>query len=177
MVRMVLIAGWLGIAGGIQSMALNIGDVAPPFTATIADGTTLSLKDYEGQWVVLYFYPKADTPGCTKQSCSLRDGYGDIRAEGAVLLGASLDSVSKQLAFREKYDLPFPLIADENKVIAKAYNVLAPLGIFAHRKTFLIDPEGHIAHIFSSVNVADHDAEVLAVLRSLKAPETSISED
>jgi peroxiredoxin Q/BCP len=149
-------------------MALSVGDPAPTFEAPATGGETISLESMRGKWVVLYFYPKADTPGCTRQSCSLRDGYQDIMAAGAIVLGVSRDTVDAQEAFKKKYNLPFPLIADADGTVAPAYGVLPKLVPLAKRKTFIIDPDGKIAHVFSKVDVARHNDEVLAVLDRLR---------
>lgn len=149
--------------------ALHVGDPAPDFSAPATGAETVSLSDYKGQWVILYFYPKADTPGCTKQGCSLRDGYPAIQEANAVVLGVSVDSVESQEAFKKKYQLPFPLISDKEKTISKAYKVLGFGGLFARRHTFFIDPEGTIAAIMEKVDVANHEDEVLNKLQELQA--------
>jgi peroxiredoxin Q/BCP len=100
---------------------LNVGDKAPEFTLTADDGSQVSLSDYRGQKVVIYFYPKADTPGCTKQACALRDVYGNVEAEGAVVIGISPDKPPALIKFREKYDLPFVLLSDPDHKVADAY--------------------------------------------------------
>lgn len=156
------------LLGGAGAMALEVGSTAPDFSGPATGGVTLSLSALRGQWVVLYFYPKADTPGCTAQSCSLRDGYADLQERGAKVIGVSLDSLDKQEAFQEKHNLPFPLIADTDKEIARAYDVLAPLSLFTQRKTFIIDPDGTLAHIFDRVDVHNHDQEVLKELVRLQ---------
>jgi thioredoxin-dependent peroxiredoxin len=152
-----------------RASGLEIGQPAPDFTAPGDDGEPVRLSDYRGQWVVLYFYPKADTPGCTKQGCSLRDGYAALRSLDAVVLGVSLDSVEKQKAFKEKYNLPFTLVSDSDKKIAKAYDVLAGLGLFAARKTFLIDPAGNLAAVLDQIDVRAHDEQVAEALKTLQS--------
>lgn len=147
---------------------LTTGDAAPDVEFNLTGGETARLSDYQGKWVVLYFYPKAHTPGCTKESCSLRDGYEEIRKRGAVVLGVSIDDLEKQESFKEKYELPFDLVADESKQTAIAFDVLAMGGLMAKRVTYVIDPEGRIAHVFNRVNVARHQEEVLAVLDGLR---------
>ena len=151
--------------------ALQPGEEAPPFKARADDGTMVSLSDFSGQWVVLYFYPRADTPGCTKQGCSLRDGYQALRDLDAEVIGVSLDSVEAQRAFKEKYDLPFTLLSDSDKAIARAYDVLAPMGLFARRRTFLIDPRGRIAAVLRDIEVGEHDRQVAEQLRRLQQGE------
>jgi len=154
-------------AGSVIAASLVIGSDAPDFSTKATGDRTVKLTDLKGKWVVLYFYPKADTPGCTKESCSLRDGYDAINAAGAVILGVSLDSLENQAKFKSKYSFQFDLLSDSDKKIAKAYNVLAVGGLFAQRKTFIIGPDGKIAHIFEKVDVGRHNEEVLAVLKNL----------
>jgi peroxiredoxin Q/BCP len=155
-------------AGLPARAALKVGDPAPNLELKLTGGETASLSDYQGKWVVLYFYPKADTPGCTKQSCSLRDGYEEIRKQGAVVLGVSLDDLERQEKFKEKYELPFDLVADDGKETAKAFDVLALGGLMAKRVTFIIDPKGKIAHVSDRVDVNKHQDEVLAELKKLQ---------
>ena len=151
-------------------LALKVGDLAPAFTAKVTDGTTLSLSQLRGKNVILYFYPKDDTSGCTKEACAFRDAYADFKAKGAVILGVSTDTVASHVKFTNKYTLPFPLLADEDKQIATAYGVWGEksfmgrkyLGTF--RVTFLINPQGKIAQIWPSVKPEAHAAEVLAAL-------------
>ena len=148
--------------------ALQVGSEVPDTEVPATDGSMVRLSDYKGSWVVLYFYPKADTPGCTRQSCSLRDQYTDLQDEGIVVLGASLDSVKDQQAFREGQRLPFPLLADEDKKLATAFDVLGMGGLFAQRKTFIIDPAGRIAYVYDRVKISEHGDEVLAKVKELK---------
>lgn len=156
----------LGMTFG-ASAAVKQGEAAPDFTATSTKGE-VKLADYKGKWLVLYFYPKADTPGCTKESCSLRDGYADIQKTGAEILGVSTDNVEAQKKFIEKYTLPFALIADTDKKVTKAYDVLMVGGMMASRYTFIINPDGKIAHVFDKVNTAGHKDQVLEVLKQLQ---------
>lgn len=147
---------------------LKEGQRAPAIQAQDQNGQTIKLSDYAGKSsVVLYFYPKDDTPGCTKEACSLRDGHGPLLAAGAIVLGVSSDDVKSHAAFAAKYHLPFSLLADPDKAIIKAYGVkMFGLGI-AKRVTFVIDRQGVIRKIFRDVNPAGHDQEVLKALRSL----------
>ena len=147
---------------------LREGQKAPAIEAQDQNGKTIKLSDYAGKaTVVLYFYPKDDTPGCTKEACSLRDGYGALQAAGAVVLGVSSDDVKSHAAFAAKYHLPFSLLADPDKAIIKAYDVkMFGLGI-AKRVTFLIDRQGVIRKIFWDVKPAGHDQEVLAAVKNL----------
>jgi peroxiredoxin Q/BCP len=149
---------------------LKAGDRAPDFLLPSTDGGTVSLKDLRGKKVVLYFYPKDDTPGCTKEACSFRDNIARVKKKGALLFGVSADSLSSHEKFREKYGLPFPLLSDEEKEVVKAYGVWRMkqfmgrkyMGI--ERTTVLIDEKGTIAHIFRKVKVDGHTDEVLALL-------------
>ncbi|MEW6365413.1 MAG: peroxiredoxin [Acidobacteriota bacterium] len=152
-----------------QAVALAVNDLAPDFNAPSTSGETIRLSGLKGSWVVLYFYPKAFTPGCTKESCSLRDGYAYVQKQGAKILGVSLDDIETQTRFKKEYALPFDLISDSKKEISKAYGTLGAMAAYSERKTFIISPDGKIAHIFDKVNVDDHDAEVVAMLEKLKA--------
>ena len=149
---------------------LKVGDRAPEFSLSSTDGTTISLKDLRGKKVVLYFYPKDDTPGCTKEACSFRDNLTRVRRKGAEVLGVSADSVKSHQKFSQKYDLPFPLLSDENKEVLNAYGVwkqksfLGKKYMGIERTTFIIDENGKIAHIFPKVKVVGHTEEVLEKL-------------
>lgn len=163
---------WLGLillGFALNAVALTVGDRAPDFTASATDGP-VSLAALKGKWVVLYFYPKAFTPGCTKESCAVRDGYAAIRKMNAVVYGISLDRLVTQRKFKEEYKLPFELISDESKQMATAYGVLGMGGLYARRVTFLLNPEGKIAAILENVDVARHDQEITAALTALKKP-------
>ncbi|WP_434515987.1 peroxiredoxin [Dechloromonas sp. ARDL1] len=151
---------------------LQLGDAAPDFTGTVTDGATVSLAAYRGRKLVLYFYPMDDTPGCTRQACSLRDTHAAIRARGAEILGVSAQDADSHRLFSDKYRLDFPLLADGGLAVAKAYGV-AGSGIggllrqaagVAERVTFLIDEAGKIAAIIRDPDCSDHGAEVLALL-------------
>lgn len=149
-------------------MALSIGNPAPSFQADSTSGKKISLKDYKGKWLVLYFYPRAFTPGCTKESCALRDSFQDIKILGAQILGISLDKIETQIKFKQKYNLPFELLSDNDKNISKSYETLGFFGLYAKRKTFIINPKGTIAQIFDQVSVARHDEQVLKFLEQQK---------
>lgn len=146
----------------------EVGANAPDFEAPATNGKTIKLSDFKGSWVVLYFYPKSFTPGCTAESCSLRDSYTDIRDMDAVILGVSLDDIETQQKFKDKYKLQFELVSDKDKEISKKFDVLGLAGMYAKRKTFIINPDGKIAYIFDKVNANEHDAEVKDVLDKLK---------
>ncbi|MDQ5976746.1 MAG: thioredoxin-dependent peroxiredoxin [Patescibacteria group bacterium] len=151
----------------------SIHQSAPGFVLPDQSGQPRALADFLGQWVVLYFYPKDDTPGCTKEACSFRDGFARFKRAGIIVLGVSADSVKKHAKFVEKYELPFLLLADESKVVVEQYGVWAKkkfmgreyMGIL--RTTFLIDPEGKIAMIYENVKPEEHAEEVLAEVMRL----------
>ena len=151
-------------------LKLKVGDVAPEFSVATNGGGKISLADFRGQNVILYFYPKDDTPGCTKEACAFRDHFSEFKKRGAVIFGVSPDSVKKHDKFVEKFQLPFTLLADEDKKIANAYGVWGEksfmgrkyLGVF--RVTFLIGGDGKIKKIWPQVKPDEHAAEVLAAL-------------
>ncbi|MEK7545457.1 MAG: thioredoxin-dependent thiol peroxidase [Patescibacteria group bacterium] len=156
-------------------MPLKIGQKAPGFHLPDQAGKEHDLKDYAGKWVLLYFYPKDDTPGCTTEACTLRDNFPKFKKMKAVVLGISADAVKKHAKFAEKYDLPFTLLADEEKKLVNAYGVWAKkkfmgreyMGIL--RNSYLINPEGKIAKIYEKVKPQEHAEEVLADLKALAA--------
>ncbi len=143
-------------------MALAVGTDAPAVTVKDTNGNTVSLSDYAGKTVVLYFYPKDDTPGCTKQACSFRDASTDYQGKDVVVLGVSADDEVSHQKFTEKYNLNFPLLADTEKTLIKAYDVDG--GGYAKRVTYVIDGSGKITHVDSSVNTSTHASDVLAAL-------------
>ncbi|MDZ7961832.1 MAG: peroxiredoxin [Aulosira sp. DedQUE10] len=143
-------------------MTLAVGTDAPTFTAKDTNGNTVSLSDFAGKTVVLYFYPKDDTPGCTKQACSFRDAQPDYQGKDIVVLGVSADNEASHQAFTAKYNLNFPLLADTDKSLIKAFDVDG--GGYAKRVTYVIDPNGKITHVDSTVNTATHAGDVLAAL-------------
>ena len=152
------------------TLSLKPGDPAPNFSATATDGSTITLAALKGKPVILYFYPRDDTPGCTKEACAFRDSYADFRNKGAVVLGVSTDPVKAHVKFTEKFKLPFPLLADEDKAIVTAYGVWGEKSFMGrkfmgtHRVTFLIGADGRIKHIWPTVKPEAHAAEVLAAL-------------
>ncbi|MCR5886449.1 peroxiredoxin [Hymenobacter sp. J193] len=149
---------------------LNVGQPAPDFTLKTTAGVTFRLQEQRGRAVVLYFYPKDDTPGCTAQACSFRDQYQDFQDLGAEVVGISSDSEASHQKFTEKHRLPFPLLADEGGRVRKLYEVpRALLGILPGRVTFVIDKEGVVQYIFNSMNRAtDHVSEAKRVLQELQ---------
>jgi peroxiredoxin Q/BCP len=149
------------------------GDPAPRFEGLATDGRRVTLDDYRGRKLVLYFYPKDDTPGCTRQACSLRDCSAQIAAKGAAVLGVSTQDASSHGAFTRKFGLDFPLLADTDGAVGRAYGVLGGSGLVARLKTaagladrvtFVIDEEGRIAHVIDRPEVTRHGAQVLALL-------------
>jgi thioredoxin-dependent peroxiredoxin len=156
------------------ALKLKKGDKAPEFTAATSGGGRVSLSDFKGQHVILYFYPRDDTPGCTKEACGFRDHFANFKKKGAVVLGVSTDPVKAHDKFVEKFKLPFALLADEDKTIVQAYGVWGEksfmgrkyLGI--HRATFLIGPDGRIKKLWPKVKPDEHAAEVLAALEALR---------
>jgi peroxiredoxin Q/BCP len=140
---------------------LQPGTPAPAFTLKSNDQKTYRLSDYKGKWVVLYFYPKDDTPGCTKEACSFRDNFSKYEKLGIKVFGVSIDDVDSHDAFAKKFHLPFPLLADTDKKVSMAYGAFNN-GKYSDRYTFLISPDQNIFHVFKKVNVEAHADEVLA---------------
>lgn len=153
-----------------HELKLKEGDLAPAFTAPTNGGQTVSLTEFKGRPVILYFYPRDDTPGCTKEACAFRDVFADFTKKGAVVLGVSADSVKSHDKFIKKFKLPFTLLADEDKRIVEAYGVWGEKSFMGrryqgiHRVTFLIGGDGRIQKIWPKVKPEEHAAEVLAAL-------------
>ena len=151
-------------------LKLKAGDLAPEFSAATNGGGKVALADFKGKNVVLYFYPRDDTPGCTKEACAFRDAHAGFKKKGAVVLGVSTDSAKAHDRFVEKFKLPFTLLADEGKEIVEAYGVWGEKSFMGrkylgtHRVTFLIGPDGRIKKIWPAVKPDEHAAEVLAAL-------------
>ncbi len=149
------------------------GTKAPSFKAPDQEGVVHSLKDYAGKWVILYFYPKDDTPGCTKEACSFRDGFAKFKRAGIEVIGVSVDSVKKHAKFVEKYSLPFTLLSDEDKKIVEAYGVwgekkfMGRTYMGTNRVSYLINPEGKISKVYAKVKPEEHADEVLADVKLL----------
>ncbi|MFZ1654250.1 MAG: thioredoxin-dependent thiol peroxidase [Candidatus Moraniibacteriota bacterium] len=158
---------------GKPQIGKMIGKKAPPLSLPDQNGETRTLKEFLGQWVVLYFYPKDDTPGCTTEACSLRDNFAALKRAGAVILGVSIDPVKKHAKLVEKYSLPFTLLSDEEKKVVERYGVWGKKKFMGreymgtHRVSFLINPQGKIAQVYDPVKPADHVGIVLADIRSL----------
>lgn len=149
----------------------QIGQPAPSFNLPATDGKTISLEDFKGKTVVLYFYPKADTPGCTKEACGFRDALADFDKANITVLGISPDTIDDVQKFSGKFALNFPLLADADHAIAMAYGVWVEKNNYGKiywgvaRTTFVIDPDGKVAHVFEKVQAEGHDQEVLAWLK------------
>jgi peroxiredoxin Q/BCP len=156
-------------------MALAVGTMAPDFTLADQDEKEHTLSDYRGQWVLIYFYPKDDTPGCTKEACGIRDNYGTFEKEGIKVFGISKDSVAKHKKFVDKYELPFTLLADVETEVCQAFDVWGMkkfmgreyMGI--NRNSFIIDPDGKIVKVYEKVKPAEHAQEILDDIAELKA--------
>ena len=149
---------------------LKIGDDAPTFTLPDSQGNQVSLNDYKGKWAVLYFYPKDDTPGCTKEACQFRDDFKTLEALGAKVIGISIDDSFSHKKFAEKYNLPFPLLSDASGEVADRYGALNNFLVIklAKRYTYLINPKGKIAKIYLSVDTSKHSQEIIEDLKKLK---------
>jgi len=149
---------------------LKAGDAAPPFKGPTTTGESVALKDFKGKKLVLYFYPKDNTSGCTKEACDFRENLARVKRKGAAVLGVSPDTVASHQKFTEKYNLTFPLLSDPDQAIAKAYGVWVEKSLYGRkymgieRTTFVIDEKGRIARVFPKVKVAGHVDEVLAAL-------------
>lgn len=154
-------------------MPISANIPAPEFALPDDTGTTRRLSEFRGKPLLLYFYPKDDTPGCTTEACNFRDDYSAYESSGVTILGVSPDSVASHVKFKEKYHLPFPLLADDQHKVCDEYGVWGPKksggreyeGVL--RTTFLIDPDGRIARVFENVKPSEHSAEVLAALKQL----------
>ncbi|MFL1895609.1 thioredoxin-dependent thiol peroxidase [Aquimarina sp. 2-A2] len=146
---------------------LKEGDKAPDFSALDQDGNTVTLQDFKNKKLVVFFYPKASTPGCTAEACNLKDNYETFKAQGYEILGVSADSAKRQQNFKNKYELPYPLLADEEKEVINAFGVWGPKKFMGkeydgiHRTTFVIDEKGIIEEVISKVKTKDHTAQIL----------------
>jgi peroxiredoxin Q/BCP len=146
-----------------------VGQAAPDFSLPDQDGRLHQLSEYSGKWLVLYFYPKDDTPGCTQEACAFRDDLQQLAVLGAAVAGVSVDDSSSHAEFAKKYHLPFPLLADQNAEVAARYGAVWNLGLFkvARRYTFLISPEGKISKVYDKVETARHSKEIINDLKRL----------
>lgn len=161
------IATILTFLAALRGYALQPGDQVPSLELPSTTGAPLRLTDFKEHWVVLYFYPRAFTPGCTAQSCSLRDEFGEIEERGAVILGVSLDSPERQAEFKAEHHLPFELLSDTDRELTRAFDALMRGGLMAQRKTFIIAPGGTVAYRFDRPSTADHAEEVINKLDEL----------
>src|SRR3989338_8675329 len=174
---------WLAIAAALAVLAAlfaaraarsgelpEVGKPAPDFNLPDQNGKLHVLKDYRGKWLVLYFYPRDDTPGCTHEACAFRDDLQQITALGAQVVGVSVDDSASHAEFARKYHLPFPLLADKDGRIAASYGALMNLGLirFARRYTFLIDPQGKVAKSYIKVDTSRHSREIVDDIARLK---------
>lgn len=147
---------------------LNVGDAAPEFSALDEQGNTISLGDYKGKKLVIFFYPKASTPGCTAEACNLNDNFDRFQSQGYEILGVSADSAKRQFNFKTKYGFQYPLLADEDRTVIEAFGVWGPKKFMGkeydgiHRTTFVIDESGCIEQVISKVKTKDHTAQILS---------------
>ncbi len=147
---------------------LKVGDNAPNFSAKDEQGNTISLADYKGKKLVVFFYPKASTPGCTAEACNLNDNYDRFQAQGYEILGVSADSAKRQLNFKNKYGFQYPLLADEDKAVIEAFGVWGPKKFMGkeydgiHRTTFVIDENGVLEDVITKVKTKEHTSQILA---------------
>ena len=147
---------------------LKVGDKVPDFSAKDQDGNTINLSDYKGKKLVVFFYPKANTPGCTAEACNLRDNYKELQDQGFELLGVSADSEKKQSNFKNKYEFPFPLLADEDHTVINTFGVWGPKKFMGkeydgiHRTTFVIDGDGVVENVIEKVKTKNHAAQILS---------------
>lgn len=162
---MALLVMWFGA----QAADLQPGDSAPGFELLDQNGKLHSLSDYAGRWLVLYFYPKDDTPGCTAEACAFRDDIVVLKQLGVTVLGVSMDNVQSHREFADKYHLSFPLLSDSKGEVARRYGALRNFGVikFAKRHTFVIDPTGKLAKIYRKVDAKTHSDEIIAALQDL----------
>ncbi|MCM1984111.1 thioredoxin-dependent thiol peroxidase [Lyngbya confervoides] len=160
-------------------MALQVGDTAPDFVLEEGGGQEYQLSQFQGRWVILYFYPKDNTPGCTKEACGFRDHYAALQAENAEVIGVSMNNAQSHQKFATKYDLPFPLLCDLDASVAKQYESYGPKKFMGkeyegiYRRTFIINPAGKLAKIYPKVRPEPHPHEVYEDLQRLKSTEPS----
>ncbi len=167
-VLLIAILGYRSYSNGSSSLA--IGQEAPNFSLKDADHNTHNLYDYKGKYLVLYFYPKDDTPGCTKEACHFRDNSAQLKKLDAEVIGISIDSSDSHKKFAEKYHLPFPLLADTDGKVAESYYALSNFLIakIAKRHTFIIDPDSKIRKIYTNVNVSNHSQQIIDDLKAIQ---------
>ncbi len=172
---------WLILSGLFAALAMalvqmaragelpKVDEAAPDFDLPDQDGVRHTLREYAGKWLVLYFYPKDDTPGCTREACAFRDDMHKLKESGAQVVGISVDDSRSHAAFAQKYHLPFTLLADDSAEVAARYGALLNLGLFkvAKRYTFLIDPQGKVAKVYVKVETSKHSQEIIDDLKQL----------
>ena len=166
----IAIVFYLLIANVMAAPILKIGDDAPTFTLPDSQGNQVNLSDYKNKWLVLYFYPKDDTPGCTTEACHFRDDFKFLESLGAKVVGVSIDDSFSHKKFAEKYNLPFPLLSDSSGEVASRYGALNNFLVIklAKRYTYLINPQGKIAKIYLSIDTSKHSQEIIEDLKTLK---------
>ena len=154
---------------------LKVNTIAPNFTLSDAHGIEHTLSDYKGQFVILYFYPKDNTPGCTKEACSFRDSFSEIRALNATILGVSWDSSKNHVSFTEKYSLPFTLLSDTRGDVSKVYDAAG--WFMPKRYTYVIDPNGEIVNVYTKFDISAHSTEIISFIKSLLIanPQTTLN--
>ena len=159
----------LGLKLSMAGTTIKIGDRSPDFNLTDSQGVYHRLSDYQNKWLVLYFYPKDDTPGCTKEACTFRDDLHQLENLGATVVGVSVDSGKSHAQFAKKYSLPFALLSDEKGMVAKEYGALTNLGFFkiAKRYTFLIDPSGILQKSYFDIDTSKHSQQIIDDLTAL----------
>jgi peroxiredoxin Q/BCP len=165
-----VLSSLLVLGGAANAEVPAVGTVAPGFSLSDQNGATRRLAEWRGRWVVLYFYPKDDTPGCTAEACAFRDDLAQLTALGAQVVGVSVDDTASHRAFAAKYSLPFPLLSDATAEVARQYGALSDWLVMklAKRYTFLIDPAGRIAKVYLNVDASRHSAEIVADLKTLQ---------
>lgn len=145
----------------------KVGEPAPNFSALSTGGKTITLEEYRGSWVILYFYPKSFTRGCTIEASGFRDNYAELSELNAKVIGVSFDDIETQEKFKKAHELPFDLISDKDKSIAESYNSVGIAKLYAKRKTFLIDPEGKLAYIYDKVDATTHPKAIVNLLAGI----------
>ena len=163
---------WFGAAGAVWADEVPVvGSLAPAFALPDQSGRQVTLEGLRGKWLVLYFYPKDDTPGCTEEACTFRDDLAQLSALGAQIVGISVDDTASHAEFAKKYHLPFALLADRDGAVARRYGAFSDWKVvrYAKRYTFLIDPQGKIAKTYLKVDTSRHSAEIIADLKQLSS--------
>ncbi|QBK04669.1 peroxiredoxin [Hylemonella gracilis] len=177
--RVLCVAGPALLLGGTATAAdaLAVGQPAPDFSLPDQQGQKRGLSEWRGKWLVLYFYPKNDTPGCTTEACNFRDDWLQLQELGAEVVGVSVDTSASHAAFAQKHKLPFPLLADAHGEVAARYGALSDWVVvkLAKRQTFIIDPQGRIARVYRAVDADRHSVEVVADLRHLQSLPRSVA--